>query len=417
MHGASFFRVAAAMLAAFAVGLMVQPATRAVARSTTYEKLGVFTRVLTYVQNNYVEDVDATHLLYGAIKGMLSTLDPHSAFMTPEEYEEMKIDTGGEFGGIGLEVTRDGDRLVVVAPIDDTPAARAGLRPADVIVSIDGADASGLSLPDAVRLMRGAPGSNVVLKIDRSGFSEPRDISIRRDHIRINPVSVRAIEGGYGVVRIKSFQDRTDRYLRQALTSLKEENGGEIKGLVLDLRNNPGGLLDQAVNVANTWLQDGVIVTTRGRGTHREVQRAHRAGTEPAYPLVVLINGGSASASEIVAGALQDHGRGVLMGTTTFGKGSVQTVIDLDDGSGLKLTIARYYTPSGRAIGDDGIEPDVKVEALERRERRAEDERDEAPEDSLASDNQLKTALDALRTWQIIKAGERGGGSRAEARP
>ena len=419
----------AVLVLVYVAGAVSAPAVYAAARNLTYEKLGIFTRVLTYVENNYVEEVDPTRLIYGAIKGMMSTLDPHSVFMTPEEYEEMKIDTGGEFGGIGLEVTRRDGKLVVVTPLEDTPAMRAGLLPGDVIVKIDEQSMQDTPLADAVRMMRGPPGSKVTLTIMREGFEMPRPIPLRRAHIRVNPVSARLVDA-YAVIKIKSFQDRTTRYLHRELRRLRRENGGELAGVVLDLRNNPGGLLDQAVSVADTWLSEGIIVSTRGRGSRTEVQRAHAAGTEPAYPMIVLVNGGSASASEIVAGALQDHGRAVIMGTRTFGKGSVQTVIDLEDGSGLKLTIARYYTPKGRSIQERGIRPDVEVQPLkvvaaEEEVTREEDLAGHFPSEERARgepegatdgeprDFQLKTALDALRTWQIFKAGLDDGRRRA----
>ncbi len=416
-------RLAVLALAAFAGGYLAQSTASAKGRSATYDKLTIFTRVLAYVENNYVEKVDPSRLIYGAIKGMMATLDPHSAFMTPKEYEQMKVDTDGEFGGVGLEVTRNGHRLMVVAPIDGTPAARAGLKPGDIIVSIDGVDARTLGLQQAVERLRGKPGSKVVLAILREGFSEPRDLTLIRRHIEVDPVTGRLVDG-FGVVKIKSFQDRTDHYLRRTLHDLREQRKGPLKGIVLDLRNNPGGLLDQAVAVADTFLPDGIIVTTRGRTAQTEVQRAHRAGTEPLYPMVVLVNGGTASASEIVAGALQDHQRAVIMGSRTFGKGSVQTVIDLADGSGLKLTIARYYTPSGRSIQELGISPDIVVPAAKvtrlqndvTREKDLEGHlkhqgklpkavRDQA--DAITGDYQLKAALDALKSWRIFHASAR----------
>jgi len=426
-------RTAVVILAAFLGGYLAQSAARARGRSLTYDKLGIFTRVLTYVENNYVEKVDTKKLIYGAIKGMMSTLDPHSVFMTPAEYDQMKVDTGGEFGGVGLEVTRSDGRLVVVSPIDGTPAAKAGLQAGDIIVSIDGKAAARLDLDQAVRLMRGPPGSKLVLSILRTGFAEPRDMTLVRAHIEVNPVTGKLVDG-YAVVKIKSFQDRTDHYLRHVLRDLKKKDHGHIPGLVLDLRNNPGGLLDQAVSVADTFLSHGVIVTTRGRAARTEVQRAHRAGTQPGYPIVVLVNGGTASASEIVAGALQDHARAVIMGTRTFGKGSVQTVIDLDDGSGLKLTIARYYTPSGRSIQELGITPDVVVDEMKLTKVNEDFTRekdlkghlkhqgpmphggDAETETAGGKDLQLKMALDSLRSWQIFHAGSDGESKRASAR-
>lgn len=353
---------AALALGSFAAGALLT-ASIGPAAAAGYKKLDIFARVLSYVENNYVDPVDEEELVYDAIRGLLSNLDSHTLFLTPEEYREMQADTSGEFGGLGIEIaSRDGG-LVVVAPIDDTPAARAGIEPGDKLLAIDGESTEGLGVASAVRKLRGPPGSRVTLRIFREGFAEPRDLVLLRDRVRVVSVESRLEPGGVGYVRVKSFQDRTDLQLGRALETLREEHGGPLKGLVLDLRNNPGGLLDQAVRVADRFLRDGVIVTTRGRGPgQREEERAHPAGTEEEYPLVVLVNGGSASASEIVAGALQDHRRGLLLGTKTFGKGSVQTVIDLEDGSGLKLTVARYLTPSGRSIHEKGIDPDVVVE-------------------------------------------------------
>jgi len=339
------------------------PAERAGGTEGTYRQLELFARVLSYVENNYVEPVDDQRLMYGAIKGMLDTLDPHTVFMPPEVFKEMKIDTSGEFGGLGIEIARKGDVITVVAPMDDTPAARAGIRPGDQILQIDGADTRDMDLAQAIQRMRGPAGRKVLLNIMRDGFSAPREIAIIRDHIRI--VSVEgALYGGIGYIRVKNFQERTDVSLRKELDRLRGLNGGrELRGLVLDLRNNPGGLLDQAVAISDRFLPGNLpIVTTRGRNGRNTVEeRSRDRDTEKAYPLVVLVNSGSASASEIVAGALQDHGRATIMGTPTFGKGSVQTLIELEDGSGLKLTIARYYTPKGRSIQERGISPDFLV--------------------------------------------------------
>ncbi|QRK04026.1 S41 family peptidase [Archangium violaceum] len=356
--------------AALAAGLLLlAPTARAdgrepsTARTTTYEQLEVFARVLSYVQNNYVEPVDDKKLMQGAIKGMLETLDPHTVFMPPEVFKEMKIDTSGEFGGLGIEVARKGEGIVVVAPIDDTPAARAGIRAGDELVAIDGESLQGLGLSDVLQRMRGPAGKRVLLTIMREGFNAPRELAIIRDHIRIIPVEG-ALYGGIAHLKVKNFQDRTALYLRKELDRLREQNGGKpLRGVVLDLRNNPGGLLDQAVAVSDLWLPGSLpIVSTRGRnGANTTEERSKDRDTEPEYPLVVLVNAGSASASEIVAGALQDHGRATILGTQTFGKGSVQTVIELEDGSGLKLTIARYYTPKGRSIQEKGITPDYLV--------------------------------------------------------
>jgi carboxyl-terminal processing protease len=428
---------------AFLGGMAADRLASAAHGSEVYRQLDIFARVLSYIENNYVEEVSEKRLVQGAIKGMVATLDPHTAFMPPEIFKDMKVDTSGEFGGLGIELTsrvqlKNGARsesLVVVAPIDDTPAARAGVAAGDVILKIDGEPTGDMDLVTAVSRMRGPAGSKVVLTILRDGFAEPRDLVLVRDHIRIVSVEGRLYDG-YGYVKIKNFQDSTDRYLKKALDDLRKQNGAELKGLVLDLRNNPGGLLDQAVKVSDRFLPGGLtIVTTKGRGgRHVEEEKSHDRDTEPTYPLIVLVNGGSASASEIVAGALQDHGRGVIMGQPTFGKGSVQTLIELEDGSGLKLTIARYYTPKGRSIQEKGIEPDVLVRAGEstgprevdlRNHFRSEDGkgarpavshgdapvagRDAPPPDAAGAkaagsdDEVLRTALDYLRTWQIFK--------------
>jgi len=328
----------------------------------TYKQLDLFARVLSHVQNNYVEDVSEQQLMYGAIKGMLETLDPHTVFMPPDVFKEMKIDTSGEFGGLGIEIVKKNDIITVVSPIDDTPAARAGIRAGDQILSIDDESTKGMDLARVLQKLRGPAGKKIVLTIMRDGFTAPREIAVIRDHIRIVSVDGQLYEG-IGHVRVRNFQERTDSYLRKELDRLRAQNRGELRGLVLDLRNNPGGLLDQAVAVSDRFLPGNlVIVTTRGRdGRNTAEERSKDRDTEKPYPLVVLVNGGSASASEIVAGALQDHGRAVVMGTPTFGKGSVQTIIELEDGSGLKLTIARYYTPKGRSIQERGILPDFMV--------------------------------------------------------
>ncbi len=352
---------AALVVAAFVAGALFH-ASIGRAAAAGYRKLDIFARVLSYVENNYVDPVDEEQLVFGAIRGMLANLDPHTLFLTPDEYREMQADTSGEFGGLGIEIAVRNDTLVVVAPIDDTPAARAGIAPGDQLLAIDGISTKGLGVASAVRLLRGAPGTRVTLQIFREGFTEPRDLVLRRDRVRVVSVESHLEPHGIGYVRVKSFQDRTDAQLGKALEELRRQHGGPLSGLVLDLRNNPGGLLDQAIRVADRFLTEGVIVTTQGRGpAQREEERAHPADTEDPYPLVILVNGGSASASEIVAGALQDYRRAVLLGTKTFGKGSVQTVIDLEDGSGLKLTVARYLTPSGRSIHEKGIEPDVAL--------------------------------------------------------
>jgi carboxyl-terminal processing protease len=345
------------------------------ANTLSYEQLEVFARVLSYVENNYVEPVDERQLMQGAIQGMLETLDPHTVFMPPEVFKEMKIDTSGEFGGVGIELNQEGERFRVSTSIEDTPGARAGIRVGDELVAIDGERTRGSSLAEVMQRMRGPAGKRVLLTIMREGFSAPRELALIRDHVRIISVEG-ALYGGIAHLKVKSFQDRTDFYLRKELDRLRAQNGDKpLRGVVLDLRNNPGGLLDQAVSVSDLWLPGNLtIVSTRGRNPSQSTEeRSKDRDTEPDYPLVVLVNAGSASASEIVAGALQDHGRATILGTQTFGKGSVQTVIELEDGSGLKLTVARYYTPKGRSIQEKGITPDYQV-AETTGERTAKDE-------------------------------------------
>ena len=338
-------------------------ATNPTRGENTYKQLELFARVLSYVENNYVENVDEQQLMYGAIRGMLDTLDPHTVFMPPDVFKEMKIDTSGEFGGLGIEIARKNDNIVVVAPIDDTPAQRAGIKSGDQILKIDDEATRNMELAHAIQKMRGPAGKKVMLVIMREGFSAPREFAIMRDHIRIASVEG-ALYGGVGHVKVKNFQERTDASLFKELERLRALNGGkELRGLVLDLRNNPGGLLDQAVAISDRFLPGNLtIVSTRGRaGGHVTEEKSKDRDTERPYPMVVLVNAGSASASEIVAGALQDHQRAVVFGVPTFGKGSVQTVIEMEDGSGLKLTIARYYTPRGRSIQEKGITPDFVV--------------------------------------------------------
>jgi carboxyl-terminal processing protease len=333
----------------------------------TYRQLELFARVLSYVQNNYVEPVDEEQLMYGAIKGMLETLDPHTQFMPPEVFKELKIDTSGEFGSLGIEIAKRNDELVVVAPVDDTPAQRAGVRAGDQILKIDDEPTQNMDLARAQQKMRGPAGKKVMLTIMREGFTAARDFAIMRDHIRIASVES-ALYGSIGYVKVKNFQERTGQALGKDLQKLRTlNNGRELEGLVLDLRNNPGGLVDEAVAVSGKFLPPNLtIVTTRGRDAAQITEeRSKGRDVERGYPVVVLVNAGTASASEIVAGALQDNHRAVILGTPTFGKGSVQTLIEMEDGSGLKLTIARYYTPSGRSIQEKGILPDYVVPETE----------------------------------------------------
>jgi carboxyl-terminal processing protease len=397
-----------------------------------YRELRLFTDVLSIVRRSYVEDVSMKDLIYGAINGMLSSLDPHSSFLPPDMYQELEIDTTGEFGGLGIEITLRNNVLTVVSPIEDTPADRAGLEAGDMILKIEDRFTKDLSIMEAVKLMRGPAGSSVTITIMRDAFDKPREITLKREVIKVESIKARTLEPGIGYVRIVQFQERTDRDLRKALARLHKENSSGLSGLVLDLRNNPGGLLEQAVKVADQFLSSGLIVYTEGREEGSRMRfSASKEGTEPGYPLVVLINGGSASASEIVAGALHDNGRAVILGTQSFGKGSVQTIIPLSDDSGLRLTTALYYTPSGTSIQARGITPDIIVKPLEFKEvedggtfrekdllnhfegdgqsqispkKKPEGESLETlPGESIEEDYQLLRAVDLLKGWRIMK--------------
>jgi carboxyl-terminal processing protease len=327
----------------------------------TYEKLKVFTEILSLVQANYVDDVNSKELIYGAVKGMLESLDPHSSFMPPEAFREMQVETQGSFGGLGIEITVKDRLLTVVAPIEGTPADRAGIHAGDRILKIEGQVTKDMTLMEAVRKLRGPKGSKVTINILREGVAEPFDVTLVREVIEVKSIRHKDLGDGIYYVRITSFQERTTKDLEAALgQALKTKSNA----LVLDLRNDPGGLLNQAVAVSDMFLDKGqLIVYTRGRQKDQDLRfTAEHAAGFPKLPMVVLVNGGSASASEIVAGALQDWKRAVILGTKTFGKGSVQTVIPLSDGSGLRLTTAKYFTPKGRSIHGSGITPDIVVE-------------------------------------------------------
>lgn len=326
------------------------------------DELRTFAEVLDRVKAAYVEPVDDKTLLENAIKGMLSNLDPHSAYLGPEEFAELQESTSGEFGGLGIEVGSEDGFVKVISPIDDTPAANAGIQPGDLIVKIDGKPTKGQSMNEAVDSMRGKAGSPITLTIVRGG-GKPFDIELKRAIIKVKSVRSQMLEPGYGYLRITQFQVNTGEETVKALSKLRNDNKGKLKGLVLDLRNNPGGVLQSAVEVADAFLTKGLIVYTKGRIPNSELRfSADPADPSDGVPLVVLINGGSASAAEIVAGALQDQKRAILMGTDSFGKGSVQTVLPLNNDRALKLTTALYYTPNGRSIQAQGITPDIEVE-------------------------------------------------------
>jgi len=339
-----------------------------------FEDLRTFTEIFGRIKRDYVEPVSDKKLLEDAVRGMLSGLDPHSAYLVAEEFQELKEGTTGQFGGLGIEVTMENGFIKVVSPIDDTPAQRAGIKTGDLVIKLDDKPVKGMSLADAVKLMRGEPGSKIMLTIVREGEEAPLKLTIARDIIKVKSVKSRMLEKDYGYLRISSFQSGTGEGLKDAIAALKKENTRNLKGLVIDLRNNPGGVLNAAVEVSDAFLKSGLIVYTEGRIENSEMRfNASPDDLIDGAPIVVLINAGSASASEIVAGALQDQKRAIIMGEKSFGKGSVQTILPTSNGAAVKLTTARYYTPSGRSIQAEGIEPDialahVKLESLEKQD-------------------------------------------------
>ncbi|MFO8025066.1 S41 family peptidase [Thiohalophilus sp.] len=326
------------------------------------ETVQALSEVFQRVKENYVEEVDDETLLENAIRGMLTGLDPHSSYLDEKATTELRIGTSGEFGGLGIVVGMEDGFVKVVSPIDDTPAAKAGIQSGDMIIRLDDESVKGMSLDDAVKLMRGEPGTKITLTVVREGEDKPLTFELTRDKIRVESVKARLLGDGYGYVRISNFQMRTGSDLRKEVTRLKKENDGKLKGLVLDLRNNPGGLLDAAISVSDAFITRGDIVSIKGRtDDNKKTARATPEDILNGAPIVVLINGGSASASEIVAGALQDQRRGIIMGSETFGKGSVQSVIELQNDTAIKLTTALYYTPEMRSIQAEGIQPDIRL--------------------------------------------------------
>ncbi len=406
--------IAAATALGFFTFGQVQAESSKSARDT-YKQLELFGTVLDRIRADYVEEVSDAELIKAAIDGMLSSLDPHSSYLDEEDRERLDVDTRGEFGGLGIEVTMEGGYVKVVSPIDDTPAAKAGLKPNDLIIALDGKSVRGMALSDAVKLMRGKVGEKIKLTV-RRGEDTPFDVEIIRDVIKVSPVRARA-EGKVGYIRVSSFSRQTEPNLVKAVKQLRDEIGTDIDGFILDLRNNPGGLLDQAISVSDAFLEKGEIVSTRGR----EKEKAQRYNAESGditdgLPLVVLINGGSASASEIVAGALHDHNRAILIGERTFGKGSVQTIQRIPGHGAIRLTIARYYTPSGISIQAKGIEPDIivppaKIEAIDTSGRRREadldgalDRSEEKSEKAPPLTREEKEAKAAAQDYQLIRA-------------
>ena len=370
-------------------------------QSERYEDLKIFTEVLSYVEANYVEEVEPERVIHGAIRGMLRSLDPHSSFMPPEMFGEMQVETEGRFGGLGIEITIRDDVLTVVSPIEETPAFRAGIMAGDQIVLVEGESTKDMTLIEAVKRLRGPEGTPVTIGVMRPGFTEPRDFTIVRAIIKIKSVRWTQLPEDVGYIKVRSFQKTTVNEVKEAVRELESQG---MSALVLDLRNNPGGLLDQAISVSELFLEDGkLIVYTKGRLTNQDMKGFSKGGNIwSSQPLAILINGGSASASEIVAGALKDWDRATLIGTQSFGKGSVQTIIPLSDGSGLRLTTAKYYTPNNAEIHGEGITPDIVVELepvtpsddpeSELRSRR----RMELPGEDMTGDAQLQRAFDFL---------------------
>ncbi len=415
-----------------------------------YSELQLFTKVLNLVQQYYVEEVDTKKLIYGGIKGMLKELDPHTNFLPPEIYKEFESETSGQFGGIGIEITVQNGVLTVLSPIEDTPAWKAGIHAGDKIVSIDGESTKGFTLVEAAKKMRGVNGSKVKMGIYRDDFDAPKDFIIERGVVKIKSVKFTDLNDGYGYIRITSFIENTAADLLKAVKEHQKDSKGTIKGYIIDLRKNPGGLLDQAIKVSDMFLSDGVIVSTIGRNKkEKETVYAVKKDTFEGFPIVVVIDEFSASASEIVAGALQDNKRAMILGKRSFGKGSVQSVVKLGDGSGLKLTVARYYTPSGKSIQAEGIVPDVELDEIDNKtlsnakvkksikrekdmsghllgdQERAEEEastkggfgwwsnkdknseKGESPRDKLFSEDfQVLQAYNYLKTWSIMKSFE-----------
>jgi carboxyl-terminal processing protease len=409
--------VIGALLAVLTLSLGGSVASKSTDSTATYEQLRLFTEVLSIVQNQYVDEVPPKELIYSAIKGTLRGLDPHSSFLDPDSYREMQVETSGSFGGLGIEITLKDDVLTVVAPIEGTPAYRAGLHTGDRIVKIDGLSTKDMQLADAVKRMRGKPGTKVTISIVREGWTEPKDFEITREQIRVQSVRSHDLGGGIAYIRLRQFQEQTPHDLE---TTLDKHQKAGMKALVLDLRNNPGGLLTAAVEIAEKFIDDGkLVVYTEGRVRNQNMRfSAHAKKGRTSFPMVVLVNQGSASASEIVAGALQDWNRAMVVGTQTFGKGSVQTIIPLSDGSGLRLTTAKYFTPKGRSIHGKGIGPDIVVEVPKESVPRERPLPSADPLDDLKKDVQLQRALDVIKAMRIIEQQQRPGSSpQAKARP
>lgn len=410
--------VAGALVLGLLVGKGVEKTGHA---SESYEELKIFAEVLTQVKKHYVEEVQTDDLVHGAVRGMLKTLDPHSAYMTPEMYKEMRVETKGEFEGLGIQIGIKDHYVTVIAPIEGTPAHAAGIQAGDVILKVDETPTKDLTLMEAVQRMRGPKGTSVTLTVRREGAPEKLSFTLVRDTIKIRSVRSRILDEHIGYVRISQFQESTPRDLGRELGKLREE---DAQGLILDLRNNPGGLLSSAVGVSEQFLQpDTLVVSVKGRDGRKDEYRASPPTGPHEYPMIVLVNQGSASASEIVAAAMQDWGKAVILGKTTFGKGSVQTILPLSDGSGLRLTTAKYYTPSGESIHSVGVKPDIVVEpkpiTVDEEQKEAAAPEEDAPPSSeenngedkqkdleaelMKKDVQLQKAIELLKTWKVFK--------------
>jgi carboxyl-terminal processing protease len=370
--------------------VLISPVSASPEDEGVYKGLSNFTKVLDLIERNYVDKVDSEELTNNAIEGMLKTLDPYSAYLSPERYKELEIGTSGEFGGVGMEVAVENGVLKVISPIEGSPADIAGVKPGDLITEIDGKSTRGMVVYDAVKLLRGPKGSNVTITLTREGEGS-RDITLTRDVIHIKSVKYKLLDDGIGYIKVSQFQENVSDELTDALSKLELDNGGSLRGLVLDLRNNPGGLLDEAIKITDEFIDKGLIVSVRGRTSDQSKEYyATKGESKRDLSLVVLVNKGSASASEVVAEALQDSNRATIVGSKTFGKGSVQTIIQLDDGSGLKLTTAKFYAPSGRSISDVGVTPDIIVE------------------DDEHADVQIKRAVEILKLSDVSNTVPRG---------
>ena len=424
-----------ALIALFVGGLLFFNGNDAKVEADTeevYKNIEIFTEVLRQVEKSYVEPQDSQKLIYGAIKGMVQSLDPHSSFMTKEEYKELMTETKGSFSGIGIEITIKDKILTVVSPIEGTPAYKAGMKAGDKIIKVEGESTQDMGIMEAVKKIRGPEGSKVNLTIVREGMDKPLELSITRGVIPLKSVRYYVLSPGIGYIRISNFQSNTSNDLSSALEILDKD--GMLKGLIIDLRNNPGGLLSQAIEVSEQFLDSGVIVSTKGReSSHNITATAHKNKKDSEYPIIVLVNGGSASAAEIVAGALQDNKKAIILGSRTFGKGSVQSILLLSDGSGLRLTTARYYTPSGKSIQSSGITPDIEMpfvateekakkksprfireedlkghilleedNAKKTDEKKPKDEKNQKVKRLLERDNQVRQALQLLKSWTIF---------------